>query len=246
MDDLAAFYEGASRAWISHCDDALCKSSRALMVSSTPLWNRYQYKAERCYLVPNGLARNGQALKSKPLESDPQPQIHCKHRGITLGYIGTIAAWFDWSLIDELCDQLKRQGFDRYHIEIIGPIHGRLPKSLPSRVVIKPPLAQEAIWDALNRFDVALIPFKVNRLTASVDPVKFYEYRAAGLPVISSRSGEMARRDQSEGVYFFEDLCRGGLDIESLLEKSHQPEEAYFRDVDWSVRFSAAAGIFAG
>ena len=39
-----------------------------------------------------------------------------------------------------------------------------------------------------------IIPFKVNRLTAAVDPIKYYEYRAAGLPVISTEFGEMRQR----------------------------------------------------
>jgi hypothetical protein len=35
-------------------------------------------------------------------------------------------------------------------------------------------------------FDVGLIPFRMNRLTRAVNPIKLREYLAAGLPVVSS------------------------------------------------------------
>jgi glycosyltransferase involved in cell wall biosynthesis len=38
----------------------------------------------------------------------------------------------------------------------------------------------------LNCFNVAVIPFKNNELTRGVNPVKLYEYLAAGKPVVSS------------------------------------------------------------
>jgi glycosyltransferase involved in cell wall biosynthesis len=42
-------------------------------------------------------------------------------------------------------------------------------------------------------FDVALIPFLVNELTISVNPLKLMEYLACGLPVISTRLPEVVR-----------------------------------------------------
>jgi hypothetical protein len=32
---------------------------------------------------------------------------------------------------------------------------------------------------------VGIIPFKINKLSAAVDPIKIYEYLALGLPVVS-------------------------------------------------------------
>ena len=42
-------------------------------------------------------------------------------------------------------------------------------------------------------FDVTLIPFKINELIKSVNPIKFYEYLAAGKPVISTPLPEIIR-----------------------------------------------------
>ena len=38
----------------------------------------------------------------------------------------------------------------------------------------------------LAGFDVGLIPFRLNALTAGVNPNKLYEYLAAGVPVVST------------------------------------------------------------
>ena len=43
-------------------------------------------------------------------------------------------------------------------------------------------------------FDVCTIPFRVNALTRAVDPVKLYEYLAAGKPVVSTRLPEVEAR----------------------------------------------------
>jgi glycosyltransferase involved in cell wall biosynthesis len=42
-------------------------------------------------------------------------------------------------------------------------------------------------------FDVALIPFKINELTLSSNPLKMFEYLASGLPVVSVNIPEVAR-----------------------------------------------------
>ena len=38
----------------------------------------------------------------------------------------------------------------------------------------------------MKRFDVGLIPFRLNELTRNVNPIKLREYFSAGLPVVSS------------------------------------------------------------
>jgi len=42
-------------------------------------------------------------------------------------------------------------------------------------------------------FDVGLIPFRMNRLTRAVNPIKLREYLAAGLPVVSAPLPEVNR-----------------------------------------------------
>jgi len=48
----------------------------------------------------------------------------------------------------------------------------------------------------LRRFDVATIPFQVNRVTNSTSPVKLFEYMAGGKPIVTTDMKE-CRKFQS-------------------------------------------------
>lgn len=81
--------------------------------------------------------------------------------------------------------------------------HGRLPP--PANIKLLPECSHASAIAAMATFSVGLIPFKLNRLTASVDPIKYYEYRALGLPVLCTRFGEMALRDKEPGVWILDE-----------------------------------------
>ena len=59
-------------------------------------------------------------------------------------------------------------------------------------------------------FTAAILPFKINRLTASVNPIKLREYLAAGLPVVSTPLPE---------VKAYEGLVRIGATPEEFVEQ---------------------------
>ena len=88
-------------------------------------------------------------------------------------------SWFDWEsliLIAERCPN--------YTFQIIGhsnPVDLKLPKNielLGAKNSIE-------INEIASRWKVGIIPFKINKLSAAVDPIKIYEYLALGLPVVS-------------------------------------------------------------
>lgn len=97
----------------------------------------------------------------------------------------------------------------------------------------------------MQEFDVGLIPFKKILLTESVDPIKYYEYRALGLPVLSTDFGEMALRKSTDGTY----LSRGVEDVGELAALAlqyHASSEVIckFREFNsWKSRFDNAGII---
>ena len=94
----------------------------------------------------------------------------------------------------------------------------------------------------MARFNVGLIPFKRNTLTFSVDPIKYYEYCALGLPVVSSAFGEMALRGSVEGVYLIAQKSDVGKVIDQALAyRANQEHVLQFRkDNSWKKRFDQA------
>jgi hypothetical protein len=94
----------------------------------------------------------------------------------------------------------------------------------------------------MQDFDVGLIPFKRTDLTASVDPIKYYEYRALHLPVLSTCFGEMALRQGQSGVFLtnkHSELSR--MARAAIASKCEIKDIQQFRTVNsWKARFDAA------
>jgi hypothetical protein len=79
-----------------------------------------------------------------------------------------------------------------------------------------------------------------------VDPVKYYEYRGMGLPVLTTRFGQMASRAESDGVYAVDGPQ--GIAAAATAALAHRTDAdtvARFRaENDWAARLEAA-GLFA-
>jgi polysaccharide pyruvyl transferase CsaB len=101
---------------------------------------------------------------------------------VTVGYFGYLAgAWFDWELIAEAAR--RRPAWRFYLIGYGGSPEGvRLPDTV--HLLGKQPQRDLAAYAA--NWDVAVIPFKPDRLAAGADPIKTYEYLAMGLPVVAT------------------------------------------------------------
>jgi len=65
-----------------------------------------------------------------------------------------------------------------------------------------------------SQFDVAIIPFKISLLTDCVSPIKFFEYAALGLPVVTTPFFEI---QQYQGEPFIR-LARSAEEFMSEIE----------------------------
>jgi len=106
-------------------------------------------------------------------------------------YVGSVAEWFDFDLLHAVARALPAASFP-----VLGPVRPalapRLREAPPNCVYLgAQSYAELPAW--LSHADAGLIPFQRTPLTAGVDPVKLYEYLAAGLPVIATPfSNELA------------------------------------------------------
>jgi len=117
-----------------------------------------------------------------------------------IGYYGAIAEWFDLDLIRAVALRntdclILLVGNDTVDA---GTVLGDLPNVAFTGEV---PYARLPFY--LHAFDVCLLPFKVIPLTLATNPVKIYEYLAAGKPVVSvdlpeiGQFGDLVWRAQS-------------------------------------------------
>lgn len=232
MDDFPAFYSGLARAAMTRREIMLVERVMHVFVSSTALLQRWQRVKSDVKLIQNGLAVD--------VLPDIAPYGEARLKKV-LGYVGTIGEWFDWDWLIALARTRPANV-----VRLIGPIFSPPVSPLPSNVEILPPCNHASALDAICNFDVGLIPFKRTQLTASVDPIKYYEYRALGLPVVSTRFGEMALRGKELGTYLSDGAADVNTPIEAALKYRFDEQEIReFRAINsWEARF-AATGIIA-
>ncbi|MBT9159516.1 MAG: putative teichuronic acid biosynthesis glycosyltransferase TuaH [Dehalococcoidia bacterium] len=228
MDDFPAFYAGLSSLAMRRREKQLVRRVCTVLASSTAIQQRWSTLRGDVRLVHNGLDLN---------VLPPPKTIDSTRTQKVFGYLGTIASWFDWEWVIQLA---KARPLDE--VRLIGPVFSPVPLPMPQNIKMLPACNHQAALVAMQDFDVGLIPFKKNELTASVDPIKYYEYRALGLPVISTDFGEMALRFNEEGAF----ISAGIEDINCLVLKAFEfrPDTnqvlKFAASNSWSIRFDRA------
>jgi glycosyltransferase involved in cell wall biosynthesis len=228
MDEFPAFYAGLSRVALARRERLIAQRVDIVSASSSELKSRWARIHKDVRLVHNGLDLSAmQPMEREPVSSDKK----------VFGYVGTIASWFDWAWV---CALAKTKSNDE--IRLIGPVFQQPSGKLPGNVRLSPACNHAAAFEAMAQFHVGLIPFKKNALTASVDPIKYYEYRALGLPVISTDFGEMSFRSGECGVF----ITQSESDVSAMAEVALQFQgdadvaRAFAQQNAWETRFDAA------
>ena len=98
-----------------------------------------------------------------------------------IGYYGAIAEWFDLDLVRAIALQYKN-----CLVLLVGndTVGANAALNDLSNVVFTGEVPYARLPFYLYAFDVCLLPFKVIPLTLATNPVKVYEYLAAGKPVV--------------------------------------------------------------
>jgi len=108
-------------------------------------------------------------------------------------FCGGIDFWVDTELLYELANSLKD-----IVLVIVGPARVDIDRliRLPNVIYLGSKRFNE-VPSILKACDVGIIPFVKNRLTEYVErPLKYYEYLAAGLPVIATGLSETSDRNE--------------------------------------------------
>lgn len=113
-----------------------------------------------------------------------------------IGFFGAISPWVDLDLIAGIA-----RARPAWSIALIGgaDVNVETLRALPNvHLLGKVPYSELPAY--AQGFDLGLIPFVINELTASVNPLKLLEYFACGLPVVSSDMPEVHRFGPVVGI----------------------------------------------
>ena len=133
-------------------------------------------KTSKTKYIPNSI-RN-----KKLIELVPQNNIKADRVGI----LGAIGQWFDTESINEAAKLSPNVTFD-----IIGD--GENLKNIKDMPNVNKYgfLTHDKAFPIMQTWNCAIIPFKLNKITHSVSPVKMFEYFSLELPVIASETQEI-------------------------------------------------------
>jgi glycosyltransferase involved in cell wall biosynthesis len=102
-----------------------------------------------------------------------------------VGYVGALSDWVDFDIIRAISRE-----YPDLSIVLVGPESPSVKSEVESlkqcpNIYILGAKHYETLPNYIKAFDVCIIPFKINELTLSSNPIKLYEYISSGKKVIS-------------------------------------------------------------
>jgi len=223
MDDAIEFFPEISsfkiRKKIINDERELMKRSNIVFTSSNylkrKLISRYNiYK--KIYLINNAIFLDKidsyYNIKLPFSIKDKLEKIKIK-----LIYIGAISKWMNLELIIQSLKQYKEITYIFFGLKYIN-----LPKH--DRLLYFGPIENKYIFKIMGEADALIMPFKVNELVLSVDPIKLYEYIFSGKPSISIKYGEALKF--KEYIYLYKNKDEYFNFIKNLIERNLPPKKS--------------------
>ncbi len=182
-DDLEGF-GNIPRALLDIDKDLIRKADVVLTTAHRLTDKTRQLRPSDIYYIPN--AADFDHFQVQHVRT---PREYAEIPGPRVIYVGMIDFWFDVPLLRMVASRLSRFSF-----VVIGPssINLRALQGVRNIFLLGPRDYQE-LPAYLHHADVGIIPFKRLPLIEAVNPIKLYEYMAAGLPVVSTAWDEMTR-----------------------------------------------------
>lgn len=240
-EQTLAYYcydEISAAPWIgkhgARYENQFLQQADVTIVSSAQLQRDKSPLAQRCVLVKNGV---GPYFFQEP---GPRPQ-DLPTQGAIIGYLGSVDGRLDYDLLE----QLAREQSDN-SLVFVGRITDQAGaqrlRQLPNIHLLgsRPP---QRLVDYVAAFDVALIPFVCNRLTAGIYPLKVNEYLATGRAVVATQFSDLS--DFGDLIYTAPDTASFCAAVREALTEQDNFLVLRRRDLAQSNTWTARAHAFA-
>ena len=183
---------------VSKADIVLYSSDRL----KVELQKRYPNLSDnKMKLIRN--AYNGQIYDMNDIESN--------HDKFKLCYFGTISSWFNFEYLE---NSIKE--FDNIEYYLYGPIESGIQIPNNDRIKLMGTVEHSKLKDIVKEMDCLIMPFILNDIIESVDPVKLYEYINFNKNIITVYYNEIKRFEPF--VNFYSNQQEFNTAIEQLIK----------------------------
>ncbi len=238
VDDFAE-WPGLNKKLVQQMEKELIRKSDILIATSQNLFNKLSGQGKEVHLLTHGvdfdLFNNTQGEEHALLRNIPKPRV---------GYFGLFDDRSDKDLIEAVAKKMPDISFIiTGNIETdVSSLKGRENIFLTGSIPYKELPAMAKGWD------VCMLPYKLNKLTDAIQPLKIKEYLATGKPVISTPIREALKL--KDYVALAERVDNWQTEIRRLLNgislEMQKDREVYLKAESWEGKADKFFGICTG
>ena len=237
VDDHSSFSGLINREVVLQMEQELAQRAQVNFATARQLISERQAWSPSFYLIPNGAEFEHFASVD---DQTPIPEELVQIPRPIAGFIGGISDWIDLDLLAKVAQALPEVSF-----VFIGPVATNVDnlRQLPNVFLLGArPYKQLPVY--LREFATCLIPFKINKLTEAVNPIKMYEYLAAGKPVVSTPLPEvLAYREVVEIAASAPEMVSAlqkTLSVSANDEEARRKRQSVGKANSWDARWQTA------
>ena len=247
MDDMVEFPDvknnNSLRRFILNREKELLEAADCVFVSSnylqTKILTRANLNIANIHVVNNAIELP-QEEGSMVLPEEIRNRVdYVKSLSFPFMYVGMLSEWFDFELIKSALNR-----YPQMNIVLLGPNDVQIPQH--ERIHYLGTVERKYIFPLMKEAFALIMPFLLNELIYSVNPVKLYEYIYTGKPVISVRYGET---DKFAGYVHLYDNRESFLEIVDMLFKgcagckSREEINKYIGENTWRARYEQIVNV---
>lgn len=214
-DEFVSDSSGRRSKRTERVESELASNADLNIATAKPLFDKLFAISKKTTLISNGVMYDLFSQCQSP-QVCVAPELKMPVRPI-IGMIGTLYRGYDFELLNEIISKKREWSF-----VFVGEIAENATNDVAS--LSRHPNFHVFGWRPyheippfLKGFDVAIIPYKVNDWTNTINPNKLYDYFAGGVPVVACPIVELNRhkeclslcRNKDEFIRAIERVIRG-------------------------------------